>query len=76
MFVCLIFFSFFELVSLLIFRLFPLRSLPFVPHSRVEKEAEKRTKEIETEIEVLRSKAATDSHYYDVTKTAEACDLD
>jgi len=37
-----------------------------------EKEAEKRTKEIETEIEVLRSKAATDSHYYEVTKTAEA----
>ena len=37
----------------------------------VEKEAEKRTKEIETEIEVMRSKAATDSHYYDITKTAE-----
>lgn len=36
-----------------------------------EKEAEKRTKEIETEIEVMRSKAATDSHYYEVTKTAE-----
>jgi len=37
-----------------------------------EKEAEKRTKEIETEIEILRSKAQTDSHYYQITKTAEA----
>jgi len=37
-----------------------------------EKEAEKRTKEIETEIETLQRKSATDSYYYEITKTAEA----
>jgi len=37
-----------------------------------EKEAEKRTREIETEIEILQRKAATDSYYYEITKTAEA----
>jgi len=37
-----------------------------------EKEAEKKTQEIATEIEMLRSKAQTDSFYYEITKTAEA----
>jgi len=37
-----------------------------------EKEAEKRTKEIEIEIEALQRKASTDSHYYEITKSAEA----
>jgi len=37
-----------------------------------EKEAEKRTKEIEIEIEALQRKASTDAHYYEITKSAEA----
>jgi len=37
-----------------------------------EKEAEKRTKEIEAEIELLRNKASTDSVYYDKTLVAQA----
>jgi len=37
-----------------------------------EKEAEKKTREIEAEIELIRSKSLTDAYTYDTTKRSEA----